>query len=43
MDALAINNQKIEYIKQLLLEGKYEIDSKRIADKFIALELDLTK
>jgi negative regulator of flagellin synthesis FlgM len=39
-----VNNQKkIEKIKQLLLEGSYQIDSKSIADKLIALELALSK
>jgi negative regulator of flagellin synthesis FlgM len=38
-----INNQKIEQIKQSLLEGSYQIDSKRIADKLIALEFALSK
>lgn len=39
----AVNNQKIEQIKQSLLEGSYQIDSRRIADKLIALELSLSK
>ncbi|MGR6035169.1 MAG: flagellar biosynthesis anti-sigma factor FlgM [Candidatus Nitrosoglobus sp.] len=38
-----VNNQKIEQIKQSLLEGSYQIDSRRIADKLIALELSLSK
>jgi negative regulator of flagellin synthesis FlgM len=38
-----VNNQKIEQIKQSLLEGSYQIDSMRIADKLIALELGLSK
>jgi negative regulator of flagellin synthesis FlgM len=43
MNISVVNNQKIEQIKQSLLEGSYQIDSKRIADKLIALELALSK
>lgn len=38
-----VDNQKVEQIKQSILEGSYQIDSKRIADKLIALEKNLSK
>lgn len=42
-DVSVVNNQKIKQIKQAILEGSYQIDSKRIADKLIAAELALSK
>lgn len=42
-DVSVVNNQKIKQIKQAILEGSYQIDSKRIADKLIAVELALRK
>lgn len=38
-----VDNQKVEQIKQSILEGSYRIDSERIADKLIALEQALGK
>lgn len=39
----AVDNERIEQIKQAIREGTYRIDPERIADKLIALERTLSE
>ena len=42
-DAPAVDQQKIDSIKQALLEGKYQVDADKVAEKFIEIEKALGK
>ena len=42
-DQVAVDQQKIDSIKQALLEGKYQVDADKVAEKFIEIEKALGK
>ena len=42
-DAPAVDQQKIDSIKQASLEGKYQVDADKVAEKFIEIEKALGK